>query len=288
MSDQRVTSGVEGLDPLLDGGFPANRSVLVCGEIGTGKTTLATQFLIEGIAHGEPGVLVAVDAKPRHVLEDAARFGWDLQAAADRKMLAILDASPYFTVSRSRTGGLDPRQVASDLTQQVRRTRAKRLVIDSITSLVPPDAPASEVHDFLRSLFFSLEDSLQCTVLLTSWAGARQTNPLVASYAEFLASGVLDLKLASQGDRFRRTLFVRKMRGTPTDLTVHGFDIEPGRGLVLDGAVAAKGSRARGGNPDEQKVASESGDEARAAGGPGLRGAPRRLADASDRRAAKP
>src|SRR5438105_1403068 len=128
-TDGRVGTGVPGLDEQLEGGLLLNRSVLVCGGVGTGKTILALQFLMEGIRRGEPGVLVSVDEKPQHVMEDARRFGWDLTAASERRQLALLDASPYFTGIRSKYP-LDAAHVASDLTQQVRRLQAQRLVID--------------------------------------------------------------------------------------------------------------------------------------------------------------
>jgi circadian clock protein KaiC len=218
---------------MIDGGFPAHRAVLIRGQIGTGKTTMATQFLMEGIRKGEPGILVSVDSKPRHVVQDALRFGWDLQEAASRRLLAVLDASPYFSLA-SRKGMVDARQVASDLTQQVRSLQARRLVIDSLTSMLPAEAPASTLRDFLRSLVFSLEDNLGCTVLLTAW-DSRDVPSQVGNYAEYLASGVLELKLVQIRDRFERRLFVRKMRGTPTDLSERPFQIAADRGVVLDG-----------------------------------------------------
>jgi circadian clock protein KaiC len=233
MGEKRVNSGVPGLDAMIDGGFPAHRAILIRGQIGTGKTTLATQFLVEGIRRGEPGVLVSVDSKPRHVVEDAARFGWDLHEASNRKTLAVLDASPYFTAAR-KSAMVDPRQVASDLTQQVRTLKATRMAIDSLTSLLPPDGPATALRDFLRALFFSLEDNLGCTVLLTAW-DSRDVPSQVGNYAEYLASGVLELTLVKVGERFERRLFVRKMRGTPTDLTERPFQIVAERGVVLDG-----------------------------------------------------
>jgi circadian clock protein KaiC len=229
----RVSTGVAGLDSMIDGGFPAHRAVLIRGQIGTGKTTMATQFLMEGIRKGEPGILVSVDSKPRHVVQDALRFGWDLQEAASRRLLAVLDASPYFSLA-SRKGMVDARQVASDLTQQVRSLQARRLVIDSLTSMLPAEAPASTLRDFLRSLVFSLEDNLGCTVLLTAW-DSRDVPSQVGNYAEYLASGVLELKLVQIRDRFERRLFVRKMRGTPTDLSERPFQIAADRGVVLDG-----------------------------------------------------
>jgi KaiC/GvpD/RAD55 family RecA-like ATPase len=229
----RVSTGVPGLDAMIDGGFPPHRAVLIRGQIGTGKTTMATQFLVDGIRQGQPGVLVSVDSKPRHVVEDAARFGWDLQDASARRMLAVLDASPYFTATR-KNALIDPRQVASDLTQQVRTLGATRLVIDSLTSLLPPEGPRTALRDFLRSLLFSLEDNVGCTVVLTAW-DSRDEPSQVGNYAEYLASGVLELKLVPVRDRLERRLLVRKMRGTPTDLSERPFQIVADRGVVLDG-----------------------------------------------------
>jgi circadian clock protein KaiC len=163
----RVTTGIAGLDAVLEGGFVPGRTVLVRGGVGTGKSTLGAQFVMAGVGRGEPGVLLAVDEKPRRLAEDAARFGWDLAAAMADKKLIILDAASYFTVNRSGHR-IDARQVVSDLTQQVRTIGAKRLTIDTLSSLVPALEDDFIGRDFLRSLFFALEDNLGCTVLLTS------------------------------------------------------------------------------------------------------------------------
>src|SRR5215210_3235275 len=92
----RTTTGIADLDALIEGGFPSNRAILLCGESGTGKTLFGLQFLLEGLAHGEHGAFLSVDQKPRHLVEDASRFEWDLQPALDSGALSILDASPYF------------------------------------------------------------------------------------------------------------------------------------------------------------------------------------------------
>src|SRR2546423_14729 len=231
--ERRVSSGVPGLDATLQGGYPADRAIVVRGAIGTGKTTLALQFLMDGIARGEPGLLVSVDSKPRHVVRDAARFGWDLEAASSLARVSILDASPYFTAAR-KNAMLDPRQVASDLTQQARSLKAARLAIDSVTSLVPPDAPATAVRDFLRSLLFSLEDNLGCTVLLTVWDGPDGAST-VGHYADSLAGGVVGLRLVRVGSQFERRLLVRKRRGPAPALIERRFDIVSSRGIVLEG-----------------------------------------------------
>lgn len=247
----RVPSGVPGLDELVGGGFPLHRTVLLLGDIGTGKTTFGLQFLMEGATRGEAGVLVSVDEKPQHVFDDARRFGWDVDGATDQHLVTVLDASPCFTALRGKHG-LDARHVASDLTQQIRRVKARRLVIDGATSLVPDAALVAGVEDFLRSLIVSLEDNLGCTTVLTTRTSDGSHTSPVGPAAERLTSGVIELKLgplrgcvgpglslpalsAAHGSN-RRSLLVRKMRGAPMALDERPFDIVDGRGLVLHGA----------------------------------------------------
>jgi circadian clock protein KaiC len=237
MGLERASTGLAGLDDLIEGGFPANRVILVRGQAGSGKTTLGLQFLMEGVERGEPGVLVSVDQKPQHVIEEAAQFGWDLAEASARGMLSVLDASRYFSAARVKSR-FDPRQVASDLTGQVRHVGAKRMVIDSLTALVP-DGSDSEVHDFLRSLFFSLEDSLGCTVVVTFWNPGAPPYSHAWTVAEFMASGVLDLQTVKAGDRIGRVLAVRKMRGTETVAVERPFEIRSDRGIVVRGPTSA-------------------------------------------------
>jgi circadian clock protein KaiC len=232
----RASSGIAGLDSMIEGGFPAGRSVLVCGAPGTGKTTLGMQFLAAGLSADVPGILVSVDQKPRHVVEDAARFGWDFDAAMSRQTLAVLDPAPYFTAAREPARRVEVRQLTADLARRTKELRAGRLVVDSLASLLPSGLPLESAREFLRTLVFAIEDNLGCTTLFT-WSeagdGAPSARPGQAE-AETLSSGVLDLKLVrTKEGRHERRLFVRKMRGTVTDLTERPFTIHPGRGLVV-------------------------------------------------------
>lgn len=232
----RATSGVPGLDGLIEGGFPANRTVLVCGGAGTGKTTLALQFLADGLAAGEPAILVSVDTKPRHVIEDAAGLDLGLDSALDTGALSLLDAAPYFTASRGKgwnKPGVDARQVAADLVQQVRKLGARRMAIDSITSLVPPDIDAGHAHDYLRSLVHALEDNLGCTILLTC-RGRRRDPQATCGALRYLTSGIIELRLAQRNAQLERTLRLLKMRGTALDPADHRMSLDD-RGIALTG-----------------------------------------------------
>jgi len=235
-ADDRASTGIRGLDDILEGGFPANRCILLSGEPGTGKSIFGLQFLAAGIAVGQPGVCVSVDQKPQHLLNDASRFGWNLDAAVSVGMLTVLDASPYFTATRNKTKNavpIDARSIATDLSNQVRRIGAKRLVIDSLTSLVPPDMSRSEAHDYLRSVVLSLEDNMGCTVLLTSRAGSPGDPQALCEAAEYLVSGIIELKVRKAGWSFVRTLFVKKMRGTAIEPEEYSFQIDAKGGLYV-------------------------------------------------------
>lgn len=231
----RATTGVPGLDPRLQGGFPLNRAILIHGEPGSGKSTMALQFLAAGLEAGENGVCVSVDEKPRHLLDDVAPFGWDLEKAASDGRLTMLDASPYFTKIRNKTKSsmpVDACHIATDLTQQLSRTGAKRLVIDSMSSLVPPELSRAQAQDYLRSLIMSFEDNLKATVVLTCRSACD--DPLgLCDAAQHLVSGVIELRVRQVYSACTRYMFIKKMRATSAPPQEYPFVIESGVGLEL-------------------------------------------------------
>ena len=232
----RASTGIRGLDEILEGGFPANRAILVTGDPGTGKSTFGLQFLAAGIQRGEPGVCVSVDQKPHHLLQDASRFGWHLENAVAAGLLTVLDASPYFTATRNKSKNaipVDARNIATDLSGHIHRTGAKRLVIDSLTSLVPPEMTRAQAHDYLRSIVLALEDNVGCTVVMTSRACGLGDPQAICEAAEYLVSGIIDLKVRKSGWSFVRTLFVKKMRGTSTEPEEYSFQIDRENGLYV-------------------------------------------------------
>lgn len=229
----RETSGIPGLDTLIDGGFPRHRTTLLLGDVGTGKTTFGLQFLMAGIRRGEAGLFVSVDQKPQHLIADATRLGWDLDGAMARGLITVLDASPAFTALKA-DGVLDARLVSSDLAEHICRVSARRLVVDGATSLVPFGAPPAQVDDFMRSLVASLDDNLGCTSLLTVQTADRSHTSAAGPIAERVAAGVIELQVMTRGDRSRRVLTVHKMRGTGVAQDTHAFTITDGLGLSLD------------------------------------------------------
>ena len=235
MEKKRVSTGVPGLDPLIEGGFPEGKSFLITGEAGTGKTIFCMQFVLKGLMEGEKAVYVAVDEKPADILEEAASMGWDLLKYVEQKNLLILDASPLFS-SRMGPGKekeVDVQKTVGDLASYVKRMGATRVVIDPVGPLILSRDSSSRAQEHVRTLVHSLQDTMGTTNLLTSYAIAGVAGAGEGGVEEFLVAGAVILSVARVQNRVVRTLLVRKMRGTAIDLMEHQFNIVKEKGIVL-------------------------------------------------------
>jgi hypothetical protein len=136
MDKKRIPTGIPGLDPMIEGGFPVGKSYLVTGEPGSGKTIFCMQYILQGLLDGEKAVYVAVDEKPIDIIEGAASLGWELRKYIEEKKLLILDASPYFNARVGKGGGVDVAKTVVDLANYVKRMEATRVVIDPVGPLI--------------------------------------------------------------------------------------------------------------------------------------------------------
>jgi circadian clock protein KaiC len=93
----KTPTGIEGFDLITGGGLPRNRTTLLLGGPGSGKTVFALQTLVNGARQfGEPGIFVAFEENSRHILANAASFGWNLPKL-EKKQLFFFDAKMGLT-----------------------------------------------------------------------------------------------------------------------------------------------------------------------------------------------
>jgi RecA-superfamily ATPases implicated in signal transduction len=235
--DARCETGVEGLDDVLAGGFPPNRLYVVQGDPGVGKTTLAMQFLLEGVRRAER-VLYITLSETRDELESIARsHEWDLEG---------IDLFELSSMQAALGGGTEntffhPSDVELDRTTQallneVERVNPKRLVFDSLSELrMLAETPLRFRRQILR-----LKQAFagrKCTVLLlddrTAGAGDLQI--------ESIAHGVLDLqRLSPAYGMSRRQLNVRKVRGVKFREGNHDLILNTGGMVIFPRLVAAE------------------------------------------------
>jgi circadian clock protein KaiC len=235
MEIKRVSTGILGLDALLQGGLLPGRCYLLTGEAGTGKTTACVQFLLSGLNQGERAVYVTVDERPTEILQSASSLGWDLQRYVHEKKLVILDASPYFSgrVGTNSDKGVDLPKIVSDLSGYVKSMQAARLVIDPVTPMILDSDVPGRVQESARALIHLFQSNLTTTNLFTSHLPRQSDQDPTNGLEEYLTAGVLVLTTKKLEDRFVRILYVKKMRGTAVEPAEYPFEIAIGKGINI-------------------------------------------------------
>ena len=95
MNDQRLKTGIEGLDEILEGGLVRGVSVLLEGPPGSGKTNLGLQILYNGMTRfDEPALVVSFEQFPDQIFRDALQFGWDLRELGKNGVFRMITTSP--------------------------------------------------------------------------------------------------------------------------------------------------------------------------------------------------
>ena len=250
--EERVATGIPGLDRMLGGGLLAHRPYLVTGSTGSGKSLLALTFLLEGLRRGEEVLLVAVDEPPNEIMENVRSFGWDLSAVktleanpgthAIKRNLAVQEIRTMTDLKSMRDLSQENRKaqeledisiqsIQLKLRQQMADKPFTRVVVDSITSIrrfavkssVDPQAERTEIQSLLR--FLSEQGA---TALITATPG----NPGVLTPEEILTRGEILLTRKWIGDRSVRQVKIVRMRGAAHDPERRPFAITP-QGIVL-------------------------------------------------------
>jgi KaiC/GvpD/RAD55 family RecA-like ATPase len=240
--DKRVSTGIEGLDGLLQGGYPQGSVILVAGTPGTGKTIVCFQYLNAGIKNGEKCLYLTSDERISNLTNQAKKFGFDFDAAMQNGLLKFLFLD------------LEKHTIHREMEEEIRIGKYSRVVLDSLTPLsempvwivnrgseiLPPEhsamgtpipidsIQATRMH--VRRLLGILEEDAS-TALVTSEINEGSRNLSRDSVSEFLVDGILVLDLDPSMDR--RKLIIRKMRGTKHTLKPRDIEINSKGGIRI-------------------------------------------------------
>jgi circadian clock protein KaiC len=222
----RLPVGIPGFDEVAGGGIPAERSTLVAGTAGSGKTILGVQYLLAGIEHfGQNGVLVTVDEAPDEVARNVSSLGWDLPALIEGGRLAIVDVSVDPEEEVAEAGAFDFSALMARIESAVRRVGAKRAVVDSLTAIIPQFHDHLAVRRELHRVTRRLRD-LGVTTLMT--VERTEEYGQVGRYGieEFITDNVIILRNPLMRERRRRTIEILKFRGAAHHKGEHPFSID--------------------------------------------------------------
>lgn len=218
-------TGIPGLDEILGGGLVPSRVYLIEGKPGSGKTTLALQWLMAGIAAGEAGLYVSL-AETREELEEVVHsHGWDIgkitvcEAVIPEEMLK---PEEQFTVFQPTDMQLN--ETTRQMLEQVEKVKPQRVVIDSLSEMRVLAQNAYRHRQQVVALKRFLTKH-KCTVLMLDDAGGESQDV----HLQTAAHGVIVLQqVPMEYGSERRRLRIVKMRGKQFALGYHDFLIRPG------------------------------------------------------------
>jgi circadian clock protein KaiC len=230
---QKLPTGIPTFDVIAKGGLPENRTTLLSGTAGSGKTVFAIQFLGAGIRDADqPGVFVTFEESAADIRKNMRSFGWDLAGWEKDGKLAFVDASPDPAVDTVEAGSFDLSALLARVQYAVKKVNARRVAVDSLGAIFSQFSDQSVVRRELFRIASALK-GMGVTALLT--AERTEDYGPVARFGveEFIADNVMILRNVLEDENRRRTIEILKFRGTDHQKGEFPLTIVPDEGLVV-------------------------------------------------------
>jgi circadian clock protein KaiC len=226
--ENRVSTGVQALDAMMGGGIPRGFSVLVAGPSGSGKTVLSNQFIVDGVARGEHGVVAIFEKRPDDYLQTTPH-GEEFEKLVREKKLEVVYLRPL---------DLSIDETLLELQNAVKRVGAKRAVIDSLSGLELALAPTFRL-DFRESLYRMMGAltgvgvTVMATVELEDSYSALRFSPQGIA---FLTDAIIMQRYIEIDGRIKRAMAVVKVRSSQHSKDLVEYEISS-HGEVVVGQV---------------------------------------------------
>jgi circadian clock protein KaiC len=219
--NERLSTGIAGLDEMMGGGIPMGDSLVLAGPTGTGKTTFAMKFIAAGLAVGETAVIAIFEEHPEVYLQRAKSVEVDLREAVRENRLQIIYLRPL---------DLSVDETLHEIRTAVQRIGAKRVVIDSISGFEMALAPAFR-EDFRESLYrligalTGLGVTMFSTVEVVEQGEGSGGFQLTGYQVSFLTDDIISQRYVEIEGGLRKALIVVKMRGSAHSREFRAYDI---------------------------------------------------------------
>ena len=234
----RIQTGIWGLDDILNGGLPQGHLYLVEGDPGTGKTTLALQFLLKGIEQGESVIYVTLSESKKELEEVVRSHGWSTDSLRIYEMTpADDDLRPEAQYTVFHPSEVELADTITAILEQVDATQPSRVVFDSLSEL---RMLARDPLKYRRQIL-ALKRHFAgrcCTVLLLDDRTAEGQQDL---QLQSIAHGVVMMQsLERDFGVKRRRVEIRKLRGSSYREGFHDYTIETGGISIYPRLIAAE------------------------------------------------
>jgi circadian clock protein KaiC len=227
MNDDRVPTGIKGLDEMLCGGFLEGSAVLVRGAPGTGKTSLALQFLVHGATQcDEAGLLISFEEFPRSLHRDAQSLGWDLARLEQKGKLHLLFTSPQVLLTSLQ-------KPASPLNRMLLENDIRRVVVDSVSHFRRLSDDTQELRKTYNVLINAFKREGMTSILIGEESRAdygRQERGRLS----FVVDAIILLRYIEIDSAIQRAILVLKIRGSDHIKEIRRYEIQHG-GIEITG-----------------------------------------------------
>lgn len=218
---RRISTGIPGLDTMIEGGFLLGRSILIAGGPGAGKTIACGQFLRYGITRNERGIYVSFDENRERFYHEMARFNWNFEQLEREGTFRFIDASPSPDVDADNQRSLS--QIIKSLSRFTFDLRAKRVAVDGLAALSFEFPNAVDRRRAFLRLIQGLTSSNLTSLLTSEIRISALDRPI--QLEEYLADGTIVMQNLLINRTLTRTIQVEKMRGTAVDGEIRPYQI---------------------------------------------------------------
>jgi circadian clock protein KaiC len=232
----RLSTGIEGIDDVLGGGLTPHRMYLVEGAPGTGKTTLALQFLLRGVQEGQTGLYITLSETRDELIAVAESHGWDISQFTIAELVSDEGLDPRYEQTVLQPAEVELGETVRDVLQQVDELKPVRVVLDSLSELRLLSQNAVRYRRQILALKRYMA-TRACTVLLLDDNTSEPSDLQLHS----IAHGVISLdSMAHDYGGNRRRMRIAKMRGIKFREGYHDFTLDTGGIKVYPRLIAAE------------------------------------------------
>ncbi len=219
----RTPTGINGLDDMIEGGFPKGSLILLAGSPGSGKTIASAHFLYHGAKSlNENGIYLSFAERREFFIDNMKKFGFDFEMLENQGKFKFLDLLTTREDTVSSTIGM--------LSREVLELDARRLVVDSFTAMAQAFRRRIDARIILHMIEKLMSRSACTTLLLVELPTGTKTIGL--GFEEFVADGVILFETVEEREGIRKRAVIRKMRGTNHSLNYSHIVISD-RGISL-------------------------------------------------------
>jgi circadian clock protein KaiC len=220
----RLSIGVKGLDEMLGGGVPDGYSVLLAGPSGSGKSVLATQFIVDGARRDEPGIIAVFEKRPSEYTEPGPS-GLRFDELVREHKVGVIHSRPL---------DLSIDEMLNEIVEAIHRLKARRLVIDSLSGFELALAPTFR-EDFRESLYrmVAVLTGMGITMMMTAELEDSYMDLRFSPHGTaFLTDAIIMQRYIALSGQLRRIMAVVKVRGSDHSKDMRAFEITE-QGIVM-------------------------------------------------------